>query len=248
MIPKIIHYAWIGPSMPDPIKSRVDEWKKELPDWKFMFWNENNYDFGKFAFTKNKISNQEWGYASDELRYDVLNKFGGFYLDTDMVIKKSLDPLRDKNLVMGFMYNNSLLTSFIGSEPNNSILQQILEMYANPDYDYLKNSLTSNPLITYFFSKSFNNFKLNGKTQEFIPNSFIYSRDYFCYPSRNGKANYAEHLFDNAWDHGNAYKGLKGKIKRNFRNIAPIMYGKISNYRGVKYTESVYKNINIKDS
>ena len=191
MIPKIIHYAWAGSAMPNYAKKRVSEWKEKLPDWKFMFWNESNYDFNKFEFTRNKLSDQQWGYAADELRFDVLNRFGGFYLDTDMVIKKDLKSLLDKDLVMGFMYDNSLLTSFIGSKPNNKILQQILEMYADPKYDYLKNNLTDNPLITIYLLKNFKNIKLNGKTQEFIPNSFIYSKDYFCYPSRNKNANYA---------------------------------------------------------
>lgn len=239
MIPKIIHYAWFGSSLPDYAKKRVNEWQEKLPDWTFRFWNEDNYDFNKFEFTRQKISNQEWGYAADELRFDVLNKFGGFYLDTDMVIKKNLNPLLNKDLVMGFMYDNSLLTSFIGSKPDNKVLQQILRMYADPNYDYLKNNVTSNPLITDYLLKHFGKFKLNGETQEFIPNCFIYSKDYFCYPSKDREANYAEHLFDNAWDHGNAYKGIKGKLKRDFRKIAPITYGKVSNYRGVKYTKSL---------
>lgn len=243
MIPKIIHYAWVGPSMPDYAQRRVDEWKEKMPNWKFMFWNESNYDFNNFKFTRQKMSDHQWGYAADELRYDVLNKFGGFYLDTDMIIKKDLAPLLDKDLVMGFMYDNSLLTSFIGSKPNNKVLQQILKMYADPKYDYLKDNLTSNPLVTDYLLKHFDGFELNGKTQEFIPNSFIYSRDYFCYPSKNRKANYAEHLFDNAWDHGNAYKGIKGRIKRDFRKVAPITYGKISNYRGVKYTWSLMSKL-----
>lgn len=140
---------------------------------------------------------------------------------------------------MGFMYDNSLLTSFIGSKPDNKVLQQILRMYADPNYDYLKNNVTSNPLITDYLLKHFGKFKLNGETQEFIPNCFIYSKDYFCYPSKDREANYAEHLFDNAWDHRNAYKGIKGKLKRDFRKIAPITYGKVSNYCGVKYTKSL---------
>lgn len=243
MIPKIIHYAWLGPTMPDYAKKRISEWKKELPDWRFMFWNENNYDFNKFEFTKQKISNQEWGYAADELRYDVLNKFGGFYLDTDMIIKKDLTPFLEKNLVMGFMYDNSLLTSFIGSESNNKILQNILKMYANTDFNDLKNNVTNNPLVTFYFLNHFNNFKLNGKTQELIPGHFIYSKDYFCYPSKNKKANYAEHLFDNAWNHGNAYKGIKGIVKRDLRKLAPVTYGKISNYRGKRYTKTLMSDV-----
>lgn len=98
--------------------------EKILPEWKFMYWNENNYELDKFSFTKRRILNHEWGYAADELRFDVLNKFGGFYLDTDMIIKKDFKPFLGKKFVGGFMYDNSVLTSLIGSEPNNEIIQK----------------------------------------------------------------------------------------------------------------------------
>ncbi len=39
MIPKIIHYAWFGNPMPNDVKERIEEWKKNLPGWKFIFWN-----------------------------------------------------------------------------------------------------------------------------------------------------------------------------------------------------------------
>lgn len=246
MIPKIIHYAWFGNSMPNDVKIRIEEWKKILPEWKFMYWNESNYELDKFSFTKRKILNHEWGYAADELRFDVLNKFGGFYLDTDMIIKKDFKPFLGKKFVGGFMYDNSVLTSLIGSEPNNEIIQRILNFYADPNSDDLKMKLTSNPLITDFFLKNFDNFNLNGETQEIAPNCVIYSRDYFCYPSKNKEANYAEHLFSNSWDHGRAYSGLKGEVKKIVRNLAPITYGNIANKRGVKYTNRLvqkYKNM-----
>lgn len=236
MIPKIVHYAWYGQPMPKNISLRIKEWKKILPDWEFQCWNESNYNFKQFKFTKIKLSKGEYGYASDELRYDVLNKFGGFYLDTDMIIKKDLSPMLDKKLVMGFMYDNSVLTSFIGSEPHNPILELFLDYYADPKYESQLFSMTSNPFVTNILGNTFPNIHLDGKTQEFSPKGVIYSRDYFCYPSRDKNANYAEHLFDNAWDHGRAYGGVKGKIKSALHAVAPITYGKIANYRGVKYS------------
>ena len=246
MIPKIIHYAWFGNPMPNDVKERIEEWKKNLPGWKFIFWNENNFDFTNFSFTKKKVENYEWGYAADELRFDVLNKFGGFYLDTDMIIKRDLAPFLNKKLVMGFMYDNSISTSLIGSEPNNEIIQKILDLYADSNYDNLKMNLTNNPIVTYFLLKNFDNFRLNGKTQNIAPKCMVYSRDYFCYPSKNKNANYAEHLFTNSWNHGRGYSGIKGEVKKVIRNVAPITYGNIANKRGVRYTNELvlkYKNM-----
>ena len=74
----------------------------------------------------------------------------------------------------------------------------------------------------------------------------VYSRDYFCYPSINKNANYAEHLFTNSWNHGRACSGIKGEVKKVIRNVAPITYGNIANKRGVRYTSELvlkYKNM-----
>ena len=84
MIPKIIHYAWIGTQMPNEVKERVNEWKQLLPEWKFMLWNESNYNFNQFSFTQQKIKEKDWGFAADELRYDVVYKYGGFFFETEM--------------------------------------------------------------------------------------------------------------------------------------------------------------------
>lgn len=43
MIPKIIHYCWFGPRpFPKKAKLCLDSWKKYLPDYEVMFWNESN--------------------------------------------------------------------------------------------------------------------------------------------------------------------------------------------------------------
>lgn len=239
MIPKIIHYSWIGTPMPKHVQDRVDEWKRILPDWEFMFWDESNYNFDKFEFTSKKIANKEWGFAADELRYDVINKYGGFYLDTDMIIKKDLSPLLKYNGVWGFMYDNNLLTSFFGSVPNSPILEYILNEYSNKKNMQDLMNMTSNPFVTNLFLKKFNTLKMDGSLQKVDNNVAIFPRDYFCYPSRNREANFLEHLFDNTW--GNSKKGIKGISKLILRAMFPIAYSNLSNKRGVKYSKKFLK-------
>lgn len=101
MIPKIIHYAWVGTTIPRNSVDRINEWESKLPDYKFMYWNEGNYDFSKFKFTREKMKNHQWGYAADELRYDVLYNYGGFYMDTDMIIKKNISDFLNQKMVWG---------------------------------------------------------------------------------------------------------------------------------------------------
>ena len=42
---KVIHYCWFGgKEKPKKIKKYIKTWKKYLPDYKIMEWNENNFD------------------------------------------------------------------------------------------------------------------------------------------------------------------------------------------------------------
>ncbi|WP_252902710.1 glycosyltransferase family 32 protein [Paucilactobacillus hokkaidonensis] len=130
MIPKIIHYAWFGSSIPEKIQLRVEKWKRIMPSWEFKLWNEGNYDLKRFEFSSCMYEKGKYGYVADELRYDVLNKFGGFYLDTDIIIKKDLSVFLNNDMVWGFLYDNSLATGIIGSKPNQRLLSDILEVYS----------------------------------------------------------------------------------------------------------------------
>ena len=234
MIPKIIHYAWVGTPMPEVIEHRINEWRNVLPDWNFKLWNENNYDFDKFEFTRYKMHQHDWGFAADELRYDVVYQYGGFYLDTDMIIKKPLDNLLNHEAVFGFMYDNNLLTSFFGATQHNPLMNKILSEYSDKNNWSQLMKMTSNPFVTNILLSNKKGLKMNGRLQKFEDGTVIFPRDYFCYPSKNKNGNYAEHLFDNSW--GDSKSGMTGKIKRILRATMPITYGKISNKRGVEYS------------
>jgi len=235
MIPRIIHYAWFGSEVPQSLSERINEWKTVLPDWQFILWNEKNYDLNKFAFTRKMYHQNQLGYVADELRYDVLYEFGGFYLDTDMIIKKELTRFLDKKMVWGFLYKNSIATSFIGSEPHQKLLKDILDVYEGKKFPELQKQsfqMTSNPFVTKIFKYIFSEFKCNGELQEITPNIMIYPLDFFTYQSRNIQRNFAEHQFDNSW--GTANIGIKGKIKLKFKRLFPYCWAKISAYRGIK--------------
>ena len=45
MIPKLIHYIWVGDisKMPDQQKKYIEEWSKIMPNYKIIFWDYENY-------------------------------------------------------------------------------------------------------------------------------------------------------------------------------------------------------------
>jgi mannosyltransferase OCH1-like enzyme len=91
-IPKIIHQIWLGSPFPEKYRSFQQSWIAHHPDWEYRLWTEESLkDF--------PLQNQElydsavnWGEKSDILRYEILYRIGGVYVDTDFECFKSLEP------------------------------------------------------------------------------------------------------------------------------------------------------------
>ena len=64
MIPKIVHYAWFGREIPIEVEERVQRWKQILPDWEFKLWNEENWDFSYYSFSKQMYETKNWAYLA----------------------------------------------------------------------------------------------------------------------------------------------------------------------------------------
>lgn len=102
MIPRIVHYIWVGPKpLPEPDRRRVEEWRTMMPDWEFRFWSNETVDFSS-RYLWQAYSVRAWNRVSDYTRMDALSKFGGVYLDTDIDLLRPLDPLRGDSAFLGF--------------------------------------------------------------------------------------------------------------------------------------------------
>ena len=91
MIPKKIHYFWIGGNpKPKSVLFCIESWKKYCPDYEIIEWNETNYDFTKNEYMKQAYEAKKWGFAPDFARLDVIYQHGGLYFDTDVIALNGL--------------------------------------------------------------------------------------------------------------------------------------------------------------
>lgn len=98
-IPQIIHQIWSGVDepLPDYFKSMGETWKEHHPTWEYMLWdNQKMNDFiQEFypqywdVYTAFQYNIQRW----DAIRYLILDKIGGVYVDFDSECLKPLDEL-----------------------------------------------------------------------------------------------------------------------------------------------------------
>jgi hypothetical protein len=96
-IPKIVHHIWLGPKpVPSYFWEYRESWKKHNPDWEYRFWTDKEVADLDFELKDLYMRTPNWGEKSDILRAELLERFGGLYVDTDFECVKSFDELHHK--------------------------------------------------------------------------------------------------------------------------------------------------------
>lgn len=131
MIPKTIHYCWFGSGTMSPLHQRcVESWKRLCPDYEIVLWNEQNADIDN-AYCREAIVQRKWAFVSDWVRFDVLSKHGGIYLDTDVELIRSLDEIVAMNgFVIARESDDSIGAGFIACEPNDPVMREACRLMA----------------------------------------------------------------------------------------------------------------------
>lgn len=94
MIPKTIHYCWLSSeNMPERFKGFIAGWKSLLPDYEIRLWDKDAMNDCKSAYYRRCIESGKYAFASDYVRLYALYSYGGIYLDCDVEVLKSFNPL-----------------------------------------------------------------------------------------------------------------------------------------------------------
>jgi inositol phosphorylceramide mannosyltransferase catalytic subunit len=127
-IPKIIHQIWLGSSFPDKYINLKDEMMEINSNWKYKLWTDKEIEsFGlKNSELFNNISNL--GAKSDILRYEILERIGGLYIDIDFKSVKPFDSLcyLDFFAGNGHIIEPHIINSLIACSPKNKFISKIV--------------------------------------------------------------------------------------------------------------------------
>ena len=184
-IPKVIHYFWFGHNpKPKLIQKCIASWKKNCPDYEIKEWNEDNFDITLCDYMREAYEAKKWGFVPDYARLWVLYHYGGFYLDTDVELIKSLDSLRNNKTFFASEDNHYINTGLgFGSVKGAPILKHIYEEYDNLHFKLPDGSLatdTPSPIIQTASIEGFlKGFKMTDSVQN-IDGVVFYPKEYFC--------------------------------------------------------------------
>lgn len=201
MIPKKIHYIWFGKGEKNErVKTCIESWKKNLPDYEIIEWNEDNFAINYNGFTRKAYENKKWAFVSDVARLWILYNEGGIYMDTDVEVYKPLDEFLDNEGFTGFEDINYPVTATMGSIKGNPVIKMMLDYYDCIDFelyddwkDYIKYQRTS----TCIYSNVLSALGINRQNNEIqkINHFTIYPQSYFFTKDEG----WTWHSFNGSW-------------------------------------------------
>lgn len=230
-IPKIIHYCWLGGNpKPESVLRCIDSWRKYCPDYEIREWNESNLDISMNEYTRQAYEAKAWGFVPDYLRLWIVYNYGGIYLDTDVQIIRSFDPLLSHAAFAGFEQGTAdqdgAYVNFgqgFGAEAGNSVLCEHMELYEKlcfRNVDGTFNRLASPHYTTDVLVRRGLNRKSN-KIQK-LPDITVYPDDRFCPKSfatgmvHKTSNTYSIHQFDGSW-YSQAEQELRERWEKDAR-------------------------------
>lgn len=128
-IPKIIHQLWIG-EKPKPQKW-LNTWKDNHPDYEYVLWDYKKLSSEKFHNQTLIDKMPELNGKADIMRYEILYKYGGFFLDAD---SECLQPLEPEFCNYDFIacYENEkfrggvVSCAIMGCNPDNKLMEHCI--------------------------------------------------------------------------------------------------------------------------
>jgi mannosyltransferase OCH1-like enzyme len=145
-IPKIIHQLWIG-SKPAPI-NLMNTWKTKNPDFEYILWNEDEILKREMIFKcQEKIDDiEEINGKADIMRWEILFKYGGVFLDADSICIEPIDEeLLNKKCFAGWEQEEArpglIATGTMGFPKEHLLVERAIDWILKNDVSLHKSGM-----------------------------------------------------------------------------------------------------------
>lgn len=223
MIPKIIHYIWIGGNpLPELAERCMASWHKHMPDWEYMRWDETNFDIAKAPlYVRQAYEAKKFAFVSDYVRLWALEQYGGLYMDVDFMVYRPFDELVERYAAFaGFegSKRQPVMMGVIASEPHGAWVRDMLPTYEARPFVLSDGSLDMTPNTSFFSDRlESQGFIADGKEKDFILKDgtfmlHVFPVHYFCpvlttLEDIRTEETYCEHMRLGSWDGAPTWKG-----------------------------------------
>ncbi len=222
MIPKKLHYCWFGKNPKSELIERcIASWREHCPDFEIKEWNEENFDVTAHPFTKLMYEQKHWAFVSDYARLAILEREGGVYLDTDMLLVQSISPLLADDCFLGEEEVGVINAAALGSVAHNNFIAICKKYYD----DHPQERMTIPRILT----KIFETYDKKSSVTIYPPETFYpfgadHIKDYRG--QELPKAVYGVHLWNYSWG---------SPLNKFFKRVGIHTFGKrVAEILGIK--------------
>ena len=187
MIPKKIHYCWFGRNpLPESAVKCIESWRKYLPDYEIIEWNEDNFDVNTIPSTAQAYAAKKYAFVSDYARFKILYEHGGLYFDTDVEVIRPMDDIIAAGPFMGYeidpkngMYGEVNPGLGLGALAGMEFYRRIVDEYGTLSFLNPDGSLNQKTIVKYN-SELLKEFGLcNTEGIQSVAGMTIYPQEYF---------------------------------------------------------------------
>lgn len=234
-IPQIVHYCWIGGvPLPALAEECIASWKKYMPNWTYMRWDETTFDIASAPlYVRQAYEAKKFAFVSDYMRLWALENFGGLYMDVDFEVFRSFDNLMDRYPAFAGYEGSKrqpVMMGVIASEPHGAWVRDMLSTYEGRTFILPDGRLDMTPNTSYFTDRlEAQGFVADGKEKDVFlsidkkleigdckleKGTFllhVFPVHYFCPVLTTGEdvrtaETYCEHKGESSWAENNSWK------------------------------------------
>lgn len=233
MIPKIIHYTWLGGALLPPLaETCIASWHKHMPDWEYMRWDETNFDIAAAPlYVRQAYEARKFAFVSDYVRLRALEQYGGLYMDVDFEVYRPFDELMDKYIAFAGYEGSKrkpVMQGVLASEPHGAWVRDMLATYEGREFIKPDGSLDLTPNTSYFTNRlESQGFVADGIEKDVYVNGEFFLHvlpvHFFCPGLTTGEnvrtsETYCEHKGESSWAENNGWKArLLSKVSPEMR-------------------------------
>ena len=123
-IPRIIHRIWLGGEpLRDDLQHYGETWRNHHPGWEIRLWTDD--DLPEFGLTDALEHGRHQAERADVLRYELLKRFGGVYVDIDIECLRSLEPLIERSRYLRhYKCQERVSNGILGAVPGHPLFER----------------------------------------------------------------------------------------------------------------------------
>jgi len=118
--------VWLGgKKIPADYKDFWRRFKLLHPEWECITWRDNDLDWliNRVTYYQSRTFSER----SDVARFEILQKYGGIYVDADVEPLMPFDNLRRLGAFAGWEQHGRICGAVMGAEPNHPAVKELVK-------------------------------------------------------------------------------------------------------------------------